>query len=157
MEGGFAIALVALATWAALLPGAFWEALGLAVRDGGRRLDAPACGWAASIFLAACLAFGLSGMESRPGPVPTVLLLNRWRVFTGADTTLNWEVAPARLANGSTVDLWSWQPVSFAEPRYGRRGRWMSFPSTRPGSPVRWKRSRPAFGTSVTSGMAPTK
>ncbi|CAE7642516.1 unnamed protein product [Symbiodinium necroappetens] len=36
MEGGFAIALVALATWAALLPGAFWEALGLAVRDGGR-------------------------------------------------------------------------------------------------------------------------
>ena len=27
MEGGFAIALVALATWAALLPGAVWQAI----------------------------------------------------------------------------------------------------------------------------------
>eukprot|EP00913_Durusdinium_trenchii_P029234 g27403.t1 len=45
-------------------------------------------------------------------------------------------VAPARLADGSTVDLWSWRSVSFEKPeRYGRRGRWMSFPSDRPASP----------------------
>lgn len=31
------------------------------------------------------------------------------------------EVAPARLADGSTVDLWSWRSVSFEKPeRYGR-------------------------------------
>ncbi|OLP96227.1 hypothetical protein AK812_SmicGene21575 [Symbiodinium microadriaticum] len=41
--------------------------------------------------------------------------------FTGADTTLNWEAPVEGLwwFRGSTVDLWSWQPVSFAEPRYG--------------------------------------
>merc|ERR1712039_618945 len=46
-----------------------------------------------------------------------------------------WEVAPARLANGSVVDIWSWREMSFTRPsRYGRRGRWMSFPFTKPAS-----------------------
>ena len=27
---------------------------------------------------------------------------------------MNWEVAPARLANGDIVDLWTWQNVTYA-------------------------------------------
>eukprot|EP00434_Breviolum_minutum_P045033 symbB.v1.2.040291.t2/scaffold7126.1/size13177/1 len=96
-------------------------------------------GFGDTVALCWCLAsfgFALSGLPSQPGPIPTVLLLNRWQVFSGAERTMNWEVAPARLANGDIVNLWTWQNVSFAKPsRYGRRGRWMSFPSTRPASP----------------------
>ena len=40
--------------------------------------------------------------------------------FSGAERQLHWEVAPARLANDTLVDLWSWQNVSFTTPGYGR-------------------------------------
>eukprot|EP00434_Breviolum_minutum_P045032 symbB.v1.2.040291.t1/scaffold7126.1/size13177/1 len=146
MEGGMAIGFVAIATWLALLPQPHQphasvkgskrcqDAMLGDVANGHARL-----GFGDTVALCWCLAsfgFALSGLPSQPGPIPTVLLLNRWQVFSGAERTMNWEVAPARLANGDIVNLWTWQNVSFAKPsRYGRRGRWMSFPSTRPASP----------------------
>ncbi|CAJ1362770.1 unnamed protein product [Effrenium voratum] len=130
MEGGFSIGLAAGSVWLALLPTEAPKA------DRGLRCRALGKGDFGALAWVCCSAiFALSGRETQPGPVPTVLLLNRWQVFTGAETNVNWEVAPARLADGSVVDLWSWQNVSFAKPQtYGRRGRWLSFPSDRPGS-----------------------
>ncbi|CAK9001642.1 Creatine kinase M-type (Creatine kinase M chain) (Creatine phosphokinase M-type) (CPK-M) (M-CK) [Durusdinium trenchii] len=134
MEGGWAIGMAALAAWVALVPmkADSPAAAGSPMNRGLVRLSDGLC-------LSWCLGsalFAASGAVSQPGPVPTVLLLNRWQVFSGAETSVNWEVAPARLADGSTVDLWSWRSVSFEKPeRYGRRGRWMSFPSDRPASP----------------------
>ena len=46
------------------------------------------CGWLALVFLSSCVVFNLSGVRSSPGPVPTVMLINRWRVFTGADMSV---------------------------------------------------------------------
>ncbi|CAL1159241.1 unnamed protein product [Cladocopium goreaui] len=133
MEGGFAICLVACGTWLATLP----EARHPPARcmDRGATVQLKRFGLGDATVLCWCLgtmAFALSGYPSQPGPLPTVLLLNRWQVFSGAERHLHWEVAPARLADDAVVDLWSWHNVSFTTPGYGRRGRWMSFPSTRP-------------------------
>lgn len=63
----------------------------------------------------------------------STLLHNRWNVFTGAEAFVVWEVAPARLDDGSIVDLWrgtdtvAWDvPRGAAPPNRG--GRWRSWP-----------------------------
>jgi hypothetical protein len=54
-------------------------------------------------------------------------------VFTGAEPWVVWEVAPARLDDGSIVDLWrgteevSWEVPRGAAPHH-RNGRWRSWP-----------------------------
>ena len=63
----------------------------------------------------------------------STLLHNRWNVFTGAEPYVVWEVAPARLDDGSIVDLWrgtesvSWEVPRGAAPAH-RGGRWRSWP-----------------------------
>lgn len=46
--------------------------------------------------------------------------------FSGAERSVTWEVAPARLADGRVVDLWSGNALrngtSFATPSYGAPG-----------------------------------
>ena len=54
---------------------------------------------------------------------------NRWNVFAGAEDHVTWEIMPARLQSGATVDLWSQKPVSWKQPaKAARSGRWRSFP-----------------------------
>eukprot|EP00435_Cladocopium_sp_Y103_P018509 s3024_g4.t1 len=139
MEGGFAICLVACGTWLATLPEAKARHMPPSMDQGTAQLKRFSLGDATVLcWCLGTMAFAVSGLPSQPGPLPTVLLLNRWQVmgaqwgFSGAERHLHWEVAPARLADDAVVDLWSWRNVSFATPSYGRRGRWMSFPSTRP-------------------------
>jgi len=38
--------------------------------------------------------------------VRALLLHNRWDVFQSAEDYVVWEIAPARLSDGSVVDLW---------------------------------------------------
>eukprot|EP00440_Ansanella_granifera_P015659 gb/GFBE01017011.1/.p1 GENE.gb/GFBE01017011.1/~~gb/GFBE01017011.1/.p1 ORF type:complete len:517 (+),score=79.39 gb/GFBE01017011.1/:1-1551(+) len=148
MEGGWSIGAIACVSWLALRPRTVWERTedSAAVQHGAsyEHDKVQSAAWSsqfstparvAVIFVVSCCLFEMSGVKTRPGPVPTVLLLNRWRVFTGADRSLNWEVAPARLTNGSIIDIWSWQQqINFEKPSYGRKGRWMSFPFTKPAS-----------------------
>ena len=63
----------------------------------------------------------------------STLLHNRWNVFTGAEPYVVWEAAPARLEDGSVVDLWrGTDEVAWAVPRGSapaiRAGRWRSWP-----------------------------
>ena len=65
--------------------------------------------------------------------VQATLLHNRWNVFTGAEPFVVWEVAPARLDDGSIVDLWrGTDAVAWDVPRGRapsiRAGRWRSWP-----------------------------
>ena len=92
--------------------------------------------------------------------VRALVLHNRWNVFQSAEDYVVWEVAPARLSDGSVVDLWreesspiAWQvpplarlpcmqvlttalptPLAPQVPRGDeprrRRGRWRAFPYT---------------------------
>ena len=59
------------------------------------------------------------------------LLNNRWNVFTSLETHVTWYTAPARLADGSVVDLWArGAPVSWDVPAAAARGgRWKAFPA----------------------------
>lgn len=63
----------------------------------------------------------------------STLLHNRWNVFTGAEPYVVWEVAPARLDDGSIVDVWrgtdhvSWEVPRGVAPS-SRGGRWRSWP-----------------------------
>ncbi|KAG8463167.1 hypothetical protein KFE25_011164 [Diacronema lutheri] len=61
--------------------------------------------------------------------VASALLHNRWNVFTSGEDHVTWYLAPARLADGSIVDLWArGAPVSWAVPAVApRSGRWKSF------------------------------
>lgn len=94
---------------------------GTELHGGFCRHDALPLGW-----LLTTLAFQLSGLETQPGsestcstcapgPVPTVLLLNRWQVpgspaagrasgplrFSGAETNVNWEARSLVVASWS--------------------------------------------------------
>lgn len=73
------------------------------------------------------------GGQAEPGVVYRALLHNRWNVFATAEPYAVWEVAPARLSDGSVVDIWwgtdqvPWAVPSGGEPRGGR---WRSWPYT---------------------------
>jgi hypothetical protein len=73
------------------------------------------------------------GGHASPDAVRRMLLHNRWNVFTSAESHVMWEVAPARISDGSVVDLWrdqaeiSWAVPTGEEPAR-RRGRWRAFP-----------------------------
>ncbi|KAJ1458506.1 hypothetical protein M885DRAFT_614358 [Pelagophyceae sp. CCMP2097] len=80
-----------------------------------------------------CLAvhfelFSASCTEAKSSPL-RALVHNRWNVFAGSDDHVVWEMMPARLEDGSTLDLWSHAAVSWEmPPRAARGGRWRSFP-----------------------------
>jgi len=81
------------------------------------------------------------GGRAHDDAVRALLLHNRWNVFTSADDYVVWEVAPARLSDGSVVDLWrneteiAWAVPMGAEPP-NRRGRWRAFPYTAERAPA---------------------
>ena len=82
---------------------------------------------------ARALARALGPILTAAAPPQATLLHNRWNVFTGAEPYVVWEVAPARLDDGSVVDLWrGTEQVAWAVPRgaapAGRGGRWRSWP-----------------------------
>ena len=74
-----------------------------------------------------------SGAHDASDLLQATMLHNRWNVFTGAEPYVVWEVAPARLDDGSVVDLWrgtasvSWEVPRGAAPS-SRGGRWRSWP-----------------------------
>lgn len=74
------------------------------------------------------------GVRAPPGIILRAILHNRWDVFSSAESHVVWEMAPARLSDGSMVDLWrggdgvDWGvPEAEAE---GHAGRWRSLPLT---------------------------
>ena len=82
---------------------------------------------------------GGTGCEGRTGDdaLRTLILHQRWNVFSSAESYVVWEIAPARLSDGSVVDLWreadevAWSvPIGAEPPR--RRGRWRAWPYTAP-------------------------
>ena len=46
------------------------------------------------------------GGRAHEDAVRALVLHNRWNVFQSAEDYVVWEVAPARLSDGSVVDLW---------------------------------------------------
>jgi hypothetical protein len=78
-----------------------------------------------------------AGCDGRTGPdgLRTTLLYQRWNVFASAESYVVWEIAPARLSDGSVVDVWrddekiAWAPPMGSEPSR-RRGRWRAWPYT---------------------------
>jgi hypothetical protein len=46
------------------------------------------------------------GGRAHEDALRALLLHNRWNVFQSAEDYVVWEVAPARLSDGSVVDLW---------------------------------------------------
>ena len=50
------------------------------------------------------------GGRASPDSVRRLLLHNRWNVFASAESYVVWEIAPARLSDGSIVDLWRDDP-----------------------------------------------
>ena len=82
---------------------------------------------------------GGTGCEGRTGDdaLRTLTLHQRWNVFSSAESYVVWEIAPARLSDGSVVDLWreaeevAWSVPTGAEPPR-RRGRWRAWPYTAP-------------------------
>jgi hypothetical protein len=46
------------------------------------------------------------GGRAHEDAVRALLLHNRWDVFQSAEDYVVWEIAPARLSDGSVVDLW---------------------------------------------------
>jgi hypothetical protein len=97
--------------------------------------------WTVACFALACLWYQWEradgpgcGGRAPPGIIFRALLHNRWDVFSSAEAHVVWEMAPARLSDGSTVDLWrggdgvDWSvPEAEAE---GHAGRWRSLPLT---------------------------
>ena len=84
------------------------------------------------------------GGRASPDSVRRLLLHNRWNVFASAESYVVWEIAPARLSDGSIVDLWrddprdggghgesviAWEVPTGPEPKV-HRGRWRAFPYT---------------------------
>jgi len=59
----------------------------------------------------------------------SALLNNRWNAFTSVEDHVTWYIAPAKLADGSLVDIWAHgAPVSWEVPASAARsGRWKSF------------------------------
>jgi len=143
-------ALLSLAAVTLWLP--FWDVqppqAGARAKRGsdGTSRDAPgahradAC--AHVLVVAFALAVGLYQAHGGQGPgcggrvgsaaVHRLLLHNRWNVFTGAEGYVVWEIAPARLRNGSVVDLWrgggriAWEVPYEAAERHS--GRWRAWP-----------------------------
>ena len=152
-------ALLSAAAITAWLP--FWDVPGAAPRGAARRGgkrgggrdgdgegDAAAAGvWnsvASPVLL--CFAVGVVRHQWTGGAGPgcgagrasadsfvNLMLHNRWNVFTSAERHVVWEVAPARLSDGSVEDIWrgeievAWGVPLGAEPAR-RRGRWRAFP-----------------------------
>ena len=93
-------------------------------------------------FVALVVAYQWAGGEgvgcggrASADSVRRLLLHNRWNVFASAESYVVWEVAPARLSDGSVVDIWrnetevAWAVPTGPEPQR-RRGRWRAFPYT---------------------------
>ena len=82
---------------------------------------------------------GGTGCEGRTGSdaLRTLVLHQRWNVFSSAESYVVWEIAPARLSDGSVVDIWretdevAWSVPTGEEP-VRRRGRWRAWPYTSP-------------------------
>jgi len=74
------------------------------------------------------------GGRAPPGVVHRAILHNRWNVFGSAEAHVVWEIAPARLSDGSIVDIWrGTEHVSWEVPEDEDRvhsGRWRSLPIT---------------------------
>ena len=99
--------------------------------------------WVLAVYVALCvhhqaLGKGGVGCAGRTGEdaVRTLLFHQRWNVFSSAEDYVVWEIAPARLDDGSVIDIWrgtediAWAvPRGFDEPAY-RRGRWRAWPYT---------------------------
>lgn len=99
--------------------------------------------WVLAVYVALsvhhqALGKGGVGCAGRTGEdaVRTLLFHQRWNVFSSAEDYVVWEVAPARLDDGSIIDIWrgtediAWAvPRGFDEPAY-RRGRWRAWPYT---------------------------
>lgn len=81
----------------------------------------------------ACIYSAASGryqcLDASASPL-SALFHNRWNVFSGADTTVTWEIMPARLNDGQVVDLWAYGAhVEWSVPKRAPRwGRWRTFP-----------------------------
>lgn len=82
---------------------------------------------------------GGTGCEGRTGSdaLRTLVLHQRWNVFSSAESYVVWEIAPARLSDGTVVDIWretdevAWSVPTGDEPTR-RRGRWRAWPYTSP-------------------------
>lgn len=125
MNGAGALSVAALVAWLPALP--------LRDRRGPARLADVVGACALTFFLVTCVVFAIADqrrcLDARASPLST-LFHNRWNVFTGSDPTVTWEIVPAKLADGTIVDLWAHgSPVSWAIPkRAARPGRWRTFP-----------------------------
>ena len=152
------LSIVAAVAWLPFVPGSAW---------GSVRSSSPQMGGAAKAttltpgafegrsvwpsltmlaFMALCahheLRVGSACTQAGLSTVSSVLLNNRWNVFVGADSYVTWEIAPAKLADGRVVDLWtrggavSWEVPSLSLMNHSsgttafarRSGRWRSFP-----------------------------
>ena len=95
------------------------------------------CAWAMGSAWHQMGEFGAPACAASGGEaahlLQSTMLHNRWNVFTGAEPYVVWEVAPARLDDGSIVDLWrgtdtvAWE-VPRGAPPASRGGRWRSWP-----------------------------
>ena len=62
------------------------------------------------------------GGRAHEDAVRALVLHNRWNVFQSAEDYVVWEVAPARLSDGSVVDLWREEssPIAWQVPPLAR-------------------------------------
>lgn len=155
------LSIVAAVAWLPFVPGSAWvRARPCSLQVGSAAMATtltPAAAEGHSIwpslimlaFMALCahheFLVGSACTQAGLSTVSSVLLNNRWNVFVGADSYVTWEIAPAKLADGRVVDLWtrggavSWDVPSLLLMNHSasapgttafvrRSGRWRSFP-----------------------------
>lgn len=174
MNNAALLSMVAVVAWAAFIPGQAWDALLPPTSKAGKLRQTPARaaprpalppGALLLALAGAVVAFNarqsecdvrdLTSAAAGASRAASALLHNRWNVFTSGESHVTWYLAPARLADGSVVDLWSrGGEVSWEVPAVApRAGRWKSFaavafaaPSAAAGGPLAWLRHAAAEG-----------
>ena len=142
------LSTVASAVWLLFCPAEIWDAIGATRPPPPKAPPSPprvrrvtAASAVLGAFAAAVVVYqlpldlaqtcGVDEASAGGALLWSNLLNNRWNVFTSLETHVTWYTAPARLADGSVVDLWArGAPVSWDVPAAAARGgRWKSFPA----------------------------
>ena len=148
MNSAAILSTVASAVWLLFCPAEVWDAIGATRPPPPKAPQSPprvrrvtAASAVLGAFAAAVVVYqlpldlaqtcGVDEASAGGALLWSNLLNNRWNVFTSLETHVTWYTAPARLADGSVVDLWArGAPVSWDVPAAAARGgRWKSFPA----------------------------
>lgn len=122
MNGAMLLSFAAIVAWLPFIPNKTVSRGRSSLSSGVLIAIALACIYSAASGRSQCLDAAASPLSA--------LVHNRWNVFSGVDTTVTWEIMPARLNDGQVVDLWAYgADVEWSVPqRAPRWGRWRTFP-----------------------------